>query len=73
MTKVGYFLWGRRHEVLFVGDGFMGTEVHLPPKFSFFSDFGHFILNMLENAKFSYVWRKKIGTYLPTEISQCLG
>ena len=30
----------------------MGTEVHLPPKFSFSSDFGHFILKMLENAKF---------------------
>ena len=45
MTKVGYFLWGRRHEVLFVGDGFMGTEVHLPPKFSFFSDFGHLIFS----------------------------
>ena len=33
------------------GDGFMGTQTHLPPKFSFSSDFGHFILKMLENAK----------------------
>ena len=25
----------------------MGTQTHLPPKFSFSSDFGHFILKML--------------------------
>ena len=36
------------------GGGFMGTEVHLPPKLSFFSDFGHFILKVLESAKFAY-------------------
>ena len=41
---------GRRHEILFGGDGFMGTQTHLPPKFSFSSDFGHFIWKM-ENAK----------------------
>ena len=35
---------GGRHEVLIGGDGFMGTQAHLPPKFSFSSDFGHFIL-----------------------------
>ena len=46
------------------GGGFMGTETHLPPKFLFSSDFGHFILKMLENAKFEYVSRKK-----DTEIS----
>ena len=50
---------GRRHKVLFGGDGFMGTQIHLPPKFSFSSDFGHFILKMLENIKFAYVSRKK--------------
>ena len=33
------------------GDGFIGTRTHLPPKFSFSSDFGHFILKMVENAK----------------------
>ena len=34
------------------GDGFIGTQAHLLPKVSFSSDFGHFILKMLENAKF---------------------
>ena len=34
------------------GDGFMGTQTNPPPKFSFSSDFGHFILKMLKNAKF---------------------
>ena len=29
-----------------------------PPKFSFSSDFGHYVLKMVENAKFSYVSRK---------------
>ena len=47
---------GHRHEVLFGGGGgFIGTQTHLPPKFSFSSDFGHFILKM--TAK--YVSRKK--------------
>ena len=36
---------------LFGGDGLIGTQTHLPQKFSFSSDFGHFILKMLENAK----------------------
>ena len=27
------------------GGGFKGTQTHLPPKISFSSDFGHFILN----------------------------
>ena len=30
----------------------MGTQTHLLLKFSFSSDFGHFILKMLEIAKF---------------------
>ena len=34
------------------GDGFMGTQTHLPPKFSFSSDFGHFILKMVEVQNF---------------------
>ena len=42
-----------------LGDGFMGTQTHLPPKFIFSSDFGHFISKMLENAKFANVPRKK--------------
>ena len=55
---------GRRHEVLFGGgDGFIGTQTHLPPKFSFSSDFDHLILNMVENAKLSYVSRKKMLKY----------
>ena len=56
---------GRRHEVLLGGgDGFIGIQTHLPQKISFSSDFGHFILKMVENAKLSYVSRKK-----DTEIS----
>ena len=31
------------------GDGFIGTQTHLPPKVSFSPDFVHFILKMLEN------------------------
>ena len=38
---------GRRREVLFEEDGFIGTQTQLPPpqkkKKSFSSDFGHFI------------------------------
>ena len=45
------------------GHGFIGTQTHLPPKFSFSSDFGHFILKMVENANFSYVSRKKMMKY----------
>ena len=33
------------------GNGFIGTQIHLPPKISFSSDFGHFIREMLENVK----------------------
>ena len=33
------------------------------PKFSFSSDFGQFILEMVENAKFSYASRKKMLKY----------
>ena len=33
------------------GVGFIYTQTHLPPKFSFSSDFGHFILKMLENTE----------------------
>ena len=44
---------GRHHEVLIGGGGvvFIGTKTYLPPKFSFSSDFGHFIWKMLENTK----------------------
>ena len=41
----------------------MATQTYLPPKFSFSTDFGHFILKMLENAKFAYVSRKNILKY----------
>ena len=40
-----------------------GTQTHLPPKSCFSSDFGHFILKMLENVIFAYVSRKKILKY----------
>ena len=39
-------------------DEFIGTKANLPPKFSFSSDFGHFILKMLENAKLSCARKK---------------
>ena len=61
----------RRHEVSIGEDGFIGTQTvqtNIPQKFSFSSAFGHFILRMLENAKFSYVLRKKA-----IEISLFLG
>ena len=35
-------------EVLFGGR----TQTHIPPQFSFSSDFGHFMLKILKNAKF---------------------
>ena len=57
---------GRRHEVFFFlggGDGFIGTLTHLPPKLSFSSDFGHFILKMVENAKFPQCEEKKMLKY----------
>ena len=53
---------GRRHEVLFFfggGDGFIGTQTHLPQKVGFSSDFSHFILKMVKNVNLSYVSRKK--------------
>ena len=53
-----FVFWGRIHR----------HPTHLPPKFSFSSDFGHFILKMVENAKFSYVSRKK-----KSEIKEFLG
>ena len=34
-----------------MGVGFIGTKIHLPQKFIFSSDFGHFILKRLEKAK----------------------
>ena len=43
-----------------LGDGFMGSQTHLLPKFSFSLDFGHFISKMLEKAKFPNVSREKI-------------
>ena len=43
------------------GVEFIGTQTHLPQKFSFSSDFGHFILKMLENAK--KVSRQKLLKY----------
>ena len=45
------------------GDGSIDTQTNLPPKFSFFSDFRHFILKMVENVKWSYVSSKKMLQY----------
>ena len=51
---------GRRHEVLMGGgDGFTGTQSHLPPQFRFSLDFDHFILKMLVNTQKLKVLRKK--------------
>ena len=55
-----------RHEVLTRRNGFMGTQTHLPPTFSFSSDFVHFILKMLKNAK-------KTAKKKDTETSAVLG
>ena len=38
----------------------MGNETNLPPKFIFSSNFGHFILKMLDYAKQLCVSRKKL-------------
>ena len=46
----------------------MGTQANLPPKFIFSSDFGHFILKMLNHTQILYVSRKKLA-----EISYFLG
>ena len=45
------------------GDRFMGTQTNLPPRFIFSSNFGHFILKMLDHAKLLYVSRKKLLKY----------
>ena len=42
----------------------MGTQTHFPPKFSFSSDFGHFIWKMLENTKSLNVSRTKLLKYV---------
>ena len=42
----------------------MGIQIHLPPKSSLSSDFNHFILKLLENAKFLYVSLKKYWNIL---------
>ena len=50
----------RRHE-FFTGEGSESdTQTHLPPKFSFSSNLGHFVLKMLENAKNVHFLRKNI-------------
>ena len=41
----------------------MGTQTNLPTKFIFASDFGHFILKMLDYAKFVCV-KKKVAEML---------
>ena len=55
---------GRRQEVL-IGerDECIGTQTHLPQKFSVSSDFGHFILKMLESANNLNVSRKRLLQY----------
>ena len=43
-----------------LGVGFIGTQIHLPQKFSFCSDFGHFIKKNVRKCKIVYVSRKNI-------------
>ena len=38
------------------GVGVIDTQTHLPPKFNFSSDLGHFVLKMFENAKKRYTF-----------------
>ena len=52
--------WGRRHKVL-IGDGFMGTQTHIHPKFSFSSDFGQFIMKIFAKSKFLFRIKKVAG------------
>ena len=59
---------GRRHEILIGLVRLIGTQTHLPPKFSFSSDFGNFILKMLENARMRFFKRnfQSHSTVMPT-------
>ena len=50
---------GRRYEVLFGGDGFIGTETHISPKFSFSSDFGHFFWKWWKMQNFHMCQEKR--------------
>ena len=58
-NRYGHVTMGVATKFYLGGDGFIGTQTYLPPKFSFSSDFGHFILKMVENAKKIFVSRKK--------------
>ena len=52
-TKACQYKQGRRHEVLTGGGGRnLFRQTHLPPNSVFSSDFGHFILKILNNVKF---------------------
>ena len=53
-----YSIAGASPRTFIWGDGFIGTQTHIPPKFSFSPDFGHLILKMVENAQFSCVKKK---------------
>ena len=62
-------LWTRASPRSFVwGDGFIGTQTHLPQKFSFSSDFGHFIFENSGRCKTFICVKKKHA-----EISSFLG
>ena len=60
------------------GVGFIGTQTHLLPKFSFSSDFGHFFENV-GKCKIVYVSRKKYrniqisGGIVPRGFQKCGG
>ena len=55
-------------------EGGGGRRAHLPSKFSFSSDFCHFVLKMFVNAKFSFVsrkwyWNIRISGAVPPDFS----
>ena len=59
-----FILYSRAPPLSFVwGNGFMGTQTRLSSKFIFSSDFGLFILKMLEYSKKLHVSRKKLLKY----------
>ena len=62
-AKLNTFLMRRIRQALSFWTKLSPPKTHLPPKFSFSSDFGHLILKMLKNAKFSFVSRKKFMKY----------
>ena len=73
MCRKRFFSSQNETEVSLASSLLLVTFHHLPPKFISSSDFGHYILKLLENENFIRVGKKMGPTYLPTEISSILG